>query len=311
MKKLIIIIPTYNRPLEIEAYLRQIYKALNKFNVDLLICDSSNNKDTKEFFDQYHCKSEHIYYKKYPDNINYDTKVRNIFNYGIEKYDYAWLCGDGCIINLDDAILSISTFINQKIDVIHLDNLDPFALKTKEYVICQKFFKECFWRITLYGSTIISNHLYRIFKSDNIANKYEGSGFLYQCSLMEYCASHNFSAVHLVCDYYKKNPYKQMSTWRSKTLWQWGKSWYESIIKLPDVYNDEKEYVIRSHDKIIHIFSIKELLDLRMNNNLQRNDIKRYKKYLKKCTNTNIIIFYFISYIPPLVIRKIRNLVKK
>ena len=310
MKQLVIMIPTYNRPDSIKFYLEKVLDALIRYNIDLIICDSSTEDKTKEIVEKKVGKSSgHLFYKRYPSSL-YEEKVYQAID-GIKKeYTYLWICSDSYVLNIEELYGDIAKYMQEDLDIIHIDELDRDGIGNKKYTDCKELFKECFFRMLLYGGTIINNRVFDTILNRTIFEKYSGTGLYYQSSLMEYCARNSFIAVR----YYNKrhytiNQYKTKSEWAGRAVWQWSENWYNVVQKLPDIYNEYKPKVLKSSE----MFSLVGLVRLRYFGGLTFKEVHKYESYIKKTSRSNIALVYAICLIPiPLITgpRKLYRLVK-
>lgn len=304
MNELAIFIPTYNRPDSIREFLEKCIVDLLQYKIKIVIADSSDNTDTKIVIDQFE-DTEIIEYYRYDSTITPDEKIHLAFSEELKKYKYVWLCGDTCILKTDLILSTIMELCNKEYDIIHLDDIDYYNIGNKVYADPKLFFKECFWRITLFGATIISSRVFKYLQSIETYEKYAGTFFFYQCSLMEFCSKEKFKSIHIHIDFKSTYSKKKGSVWSGYTIKQFCELWYLAIENLPPLYDGEKEDVLKSHSKIYGLFKFKNLLVLRERGALTIETVFHNRMYISKTVNKSLIIFYMVAIIPRRFIRVI------
>lgn len=112
-RELLIAVPTTNHPKLIMFYLAKTLDAALKYNIDICIYDASSNDETEKIVQRRISQGYHnLMYKKYSENALLEDRCEDIYvNYG---YDYVWLCGDGCILNIDKNIDIVRKEIDKK-----------------------------------------------------------------------------------------------------------------------------------------------------------------------------------------------------
>ena len=135
MKRLTIIIPTYNRPRELIRLLGIINAEIEQLkNVDLLnvlVRDNSENTETKNVVEQSEFAAKlWLDYRKNVGNVGFDSNVLNSFCEA--KGDYVWLVGDDDII-FKDSIRKVFELIELNPDLLHLPFKQPQDLTKPQY----------------------------------------------------------------------------------------------------------------------------------------------------------------------------------
>ena len=298
MCNLAIYIPTYNRADSVLHFIKKNIDVLVENNIDLIIADSSDNDETKNRLNDYLKDYHNIFYTSFDSSIKPDVKVYNSFCDYLKGYDYVWLCGDTCILKLNIVIENVKALMEARFDIIHLDDIDFYHLGNKEYRIAEQLFEDCFWRITLYGATIISKRVFPYIQNKRLLKKYEGTFFFYQCAIMEFCAAEVFNSIHINADF--KNTYekKKGSVWSRYVIEQFCKLWFIAIDNLPSVYDKKKKNVLKSHSHIYGLFRFKNLLQMRASGILNFKVVNENRYYIKMTVETKLLVFYFVTFIP-------------
>ena len=93
------------------------------------------------------------------------------------------------------------------------------------------------------------------------------------------------------------NPRRSDSFWKvsGNALRQWGEVWCETIDALPAVYDSDKAAVLKSFDAHIHLFSVRQLVNMKPEGNLSLEKVRRYRPYIDRVTDTPVFWFYFVS----------------
>lgn len=305
-----VILPTYNRPEAVE-YLIKHFPFFSDNRIVLQIHDSSNNSQTKKVVENL---NERIEYFCYDSDIDPDTKLFNAINR--VNTDYLWVISDGVVIKKNVFIECLDSLMLSEIDVIHIDCSDPYNLGYKQYENTTLFFKECFWSVTGYGSTIIRTDKLQRLKDTNYEhylkkNYSEVSAFLWPCMIFDVFSDMDCKIAHIMFDYFDVNPYKKSSSWliNGNALEIWVDTLIDDVDRLPHVYNCYKESVCRSVWDNTGLNSIKKQLSMRRYSCLTYNKlIKRINNgYLPKVTNKTSQLLA-ISMIPTFILKVAENI---
>ena len=320
MKKLCILLPTYGREECVAYFLEQTLEECRYYSIDVYVCDSSNTDENKELVNRYHNKGyKNIYFMQGHESIEYKNGfvAEGIQNYSnpdykvfvaqselADKYEYIWLCGDNCVLKLDQTMEDVMKYTEQCVDIIHFSNGRemPFGDR-KIYTDAQEFYLNDAWHMTAYGASIVSSRVIKKINTDNVLDKYINSGFLYVMSVYEFCAANSFTAVHCQRNFHKNNPYRELSGWiaSGNALAVFGQNWVEVNRKLPDIYNNIKNNVIMSFSINTGLFSYKRCFELRKNNNITLQKIMKYGEYIPLITKTKILWFLLVAICPKFV----------
>lgn len=321
MKKICVLLPTYRGVDCIEYFLDSTIKSFYKCDIDVYLYDSSNTDSVANLSKKYINRGfSNLFYEKWnsldnpADNASYevfsnpDLKVFQAMKELKTSYDYIWLTGDNCVLNIDLLIDDVFAYLDKQYDIIHFSNgREMDKGNEKEYSDARELYKNDIWHLTAYGASIISTKLVDYICSPIMLEKYLGSGFLYVMSIFEYCANYEFKAIHSQRDFHKKNIYRKESGWvlSGDALAVFGKNWVEANLKLPALYDDLKAEAIKSNSNNTGLFGYGRCVYLRATGNISFEKIKKYTKYLSYITDTSIIWMYFLALLPKKLVNTI------
>lgn len=303
------VIPTKDRPECIEYYLKTQGRALARAGFDIIISDSSAGETTKNIVARYKTDGLDIVYDTYLEKSNAD----NIDEKGFAlckkycgQYDYIWLCSDGTVIDIGKVIPAIKQDMINGEDLIILSDADVLPYTDRKFHDAVALCRDLCWRMLLLGSVIVSGRLlqetvvrYPYRQADN------GTLWL-PAAYFKVLSSGPVCAVYrCINGIFGINPYKKGSFWylSGNVLWQWGKVWCDTIDSLPACFDVVKDEVLLSHDRYMRVFSVKNLPRLKVSGNLTFRKLLRYKKYLKRVTDTPFIFFIIAQFFPSTEIR--------
>lgn len=225
------------------------------------------------------------------------------------KTKYVWAIGDGLIID-SDKIQKILNYLEKNYDFIVFDFMDRLKNETikEEYSNEIEFFRDLTWHVTLLGSTILKKSLIEKTLKYN-SKKYVGGYFIHLGILLEAISREKFQGIVKV---YKKNILKKKSGWSDLVFTTFCDSWINFINLLPEIYNSQKENVIKSHGVKSKLFSIKSFVSIRINcEEYSLKDIYKNRKNIKRITSVPNLIIYLIWLFPKPVLIEIKKILKK
>ena len=119
-KKILIAIPTYNRPIIVDYLLTMISDTINTTtNIFLKFYDSSTDNMTESIVESY--LNDKIGYKRYEPGLG-EEKGLDILIHDGPCYDYIWFCSDRKVLNLNLLLPTIEKDINNGEDFIFFAN---------------------------------------------------------------------------------------------------------------------------------------------------------------------------------------------
>ncbi len=304
MKRLCIIMPTRNHADYIRYYIACVGEALEKYDVDLIIGDSSDDGET--FSAVTESGNPNIIYKFYSDDVCRDgeQKVYLMFSELRGRYEYLWLCGDGYVPSLGEIYPLLSELMDREYAVISMMAPDrprfPDRFKSREYLDAAEFFRDLYWHLTYWGACFFKNTVAGYFVENSCEIGGRKSSFVVLSAIFRYIAENGCRAYNCVGNVYSENIYKDKSTWRRKDclLEIWARSWCDTIEALPAIYDREKRYVMRSNDENLGFFRFARLLNWKYEGDLSLKSVRQNREYITRATGRPLILFYLAAIFP-------------
>ncbi len=315
--KLTIVVPTYNHPTYVQYLLTLYEKVLEKFNIILEIHDSSTNNETQKMCLNANEKVKYVHY----DDIDVDEKtilcLKNV------NTEYAFLCGDGFVLDLDKTFDHIYSCMQERPDIIEMFDMGiethkkfferKFVNDTKIYDI-GFFASSCFWHVAFYGGSIISKKIIDKFEITKL-KKVIGTGFIYPVAVFDNVADDNnrFFAYVISDNFLITNPHKKEPMWvTNKTgLKIWTYNFCSAVETLPFLYNESKKEIIETVGLNTNYFTFNGLCAWRITRNLNLLLTVRYRRYLKEMSNVKYFTILIISLMPPFLLKMVKIIRRK
>ncbi len=293
-----ICIPTKDRAemvQEVLSYERGYYP---KYDVDIVYYDSGTDDTTRNVINDFMASGfSNLYYKKMPSDLCIDEKLFRIFREekDIREYRYIWLINDSVSIT-EESIKEIIKYADNNYDLIRLPiegDGDRSDYETKDV---NDWFQRCSKGMAHMASTLMStrllqgnidwNELYdKYVVSNDIHGKDHGFFFtvgfyLERILQLEEAGGFRGLLIGNRRKWRRDSPLKLgRSYWDDLAFETWGRSYVETIMKLPDRYTDKRN-VIRSSDNIIFgRFERQSLISFRIRGLYSDKEYERYKKY--------------------------------
>lgn len=316
MKKLCLMIPTKDRPDAIEAYLESQARIAGELGVDIVIQDSSTTSATREIVATWQnkqvCEIRYLYYGEcHVKTI--DEKVKAMCRIAMDEYVYLCFSSDGIILHVERIYARAKRYMDEGAALIvngqtPLGELEDILIQNSRELL-----RRCVWRMLSLSSTIVSSALMRRALEYDAQHETDIQDlWLPMVYFRLLNPEEAIQAVYLYMpDALEQNPYIRVSFWRVQglALWQWGERWCTVIDSLPPAYDDVKDEALRSHDGYVHLFSKKSIIFLREHNNFSLSDIRKYRQYIPRVTNTPIWYFYWAAiFIHPGIVRIYKKL---
>lgn len=318
--KLAIIIPTCNRSEVIRYYLEYILEDIKRYNISVIICDSSNNDFTKNVVKQYN-QYNIIYYKYIEKNKQktLDKKIYDLAKIFCDEYDYIWFCRDRSIPKLNVLYDIFLKYYKEDFYIIYPHTIDNNFYMIKNVIDNNKLFKNYCGDMTSLGTIIFSKRVLKKIVEGYPIDERKNYGLWIPMVLFYYIVDYNFRCKVILGNNFNYIPIYDTSFWiKSDTLlWLWCDRWVEMIESLPDIYMENKEAVLNFEGWKIPPYSKILLLANRMGGGLKYNDIKKYDNVIRKYWRISIKKIYILSLIPSKILKiilthyKIKLLLKK
>ena len=311
---MVIIVPTCNRSAPIENLLSTSVMSLWKYGIDIVIYDSSSDTKTEAVTRNFQIDGyDNVIYEKYTgefDGFSLDQKIITAYKDHL-NYEYIWVIRDGLIPMIDIVYEKVLKLAQGKTECIVVDasfRNDGIHLQ-KKYTDPRSFFIENGIRITVLGALIFHRKTIETIIAHQPLNENTYSLWLVAAPLRE-LAVHSFSISLLIDDLFIYNVKRTPNSfWNQsgKALRQWTERWYQIIINLPEIYDEEKINALKIDMFDFHPFHLESLLRMRGNGGLNLSLIKKYKKYFSYVCNTSIWKFYFAALIPKNLAKTLTN----
>ena len=255
MKKIAYCIPTYNRAKTIDSVLPRLLPILCKNDIDIYIYDSSSNDETKKISEKY-LSYRNFFYIRLPMETVPIQKIKMIFTgeYQNKKYDYIWLVKDRVYCS-DDLAARILDTANSNPDAIFLRAIETahtYTISDTFYHDPVKLYHDWGWLITSWDVLILScEHILSKVNWDEILKKYsvkKDISYILVVLLFDTIARKNKCNVPVLDAEAGKHIFNMPIPPKDESVLfdVWGYEWYHTNMNLPDIYNNEKEFVIKS-----------------------------------------------------------------
>ena len=286
-KKIGVFVPTYRRADVIEDLLEQICDVFYNYDIDITICDSSDDDKTEGVVKKYTKAYDNVYYLRLDPSIHSNSKVYLIYKtYDFQiRYSYIWIMSDR-IRPTEYLLEMIHSYLSNYYDLIVIGRKKMEGGADKEYSDYDSLLSEVAWEMTSYGSTIVNSRsmLYDAdwmmledkYLVDRKVNHSHVALYFEQLYKKE---SFRVLRIDFRAGFYSRSKMKIESGWLRDTFPIWVDYWQETIFSLPGD-NSAKKVAIRSHGVNSGLFSNDRLIVLRK----------------KKILNLSVSLRYFIRW---------------
>ncbi len=215
----------------------------------------------KKVVDKYSTHFKNLYYRKFPNVAIFTEKAIKIFTLSEydKKYDYIWLVKDRVSVSENIVKRILATAENNNPDVIFLRAIEAnhtINLATENYDNPIKFYHDWAWLVTSFDCTLLSTKtILSNINWSEIIELYtvnEEINYILVVLLFNEIVKYkncrvsvlNAGAGEHIFNLPKKNSIQKKSD--SILFDVWGKQWHHVNMNLPDIYNSEKEFAIKS-----------------------------------------------------------------
>lgn len=301
MKKILICVPTCDRPEMVCEVLKYELDYYVEYGLELMYYDSSAGADTGRIIEQIS--------EDYPGVIQYcrsstelclDYKLLELLQtVDRNAYDYIWLISDSISITRD-ALKIILPLLEEGYDLLRL----PLAgAGSREDIICTtavEWFGKCSQGMAHMASTIMSTSLLKCEPTDwqalgqryivtNELNEQHGYFFMIAFYLEQILKLDHFRGLMIGnrMKWRRDSPLKGRQSYWNKMLFDvWIRSYCETIRKLPDVYLNKERVIRQSDNCMVGRFSGSMLARYRVEGLYTRKVYKRYRADMPLVTDT-------------------------
>lgn len=305
-KQLMIGVPTKDHPRYIQFYLSKTLDMAKEYGIDLHIFDSSETNLTKDIVNK---KREigysNLFYHRYNADLAPEKKIRDIF---VDSgYEYVWLCGDGVILELEDILPFVISEMEKSRDLIVFNCIDGKDRYT-EYDDPIKFILEQWVSVALYGGTVYKGTLFSGQEWDKLFPLYTaniplaGTFDIMSRKKMNVVSVDTWFCVHSI--------YKGDSTWITdgRLLQAVVDRMPKAVNNLPSIYDPVKGMVVKLFPTGRDMLLAPNIWWLRTTNNVTPQKTIKYRKELRKITDTNYLLFLGASFVPKKITKKLSNI---
>lgn len=309
-RQLMIGVPTKDHPKYIQAYLSRTLDDAKTYGIDLHIYDSSEDNLTEHIVSK-RIKNgyDNLYYHRCASDDIVSPPTEKLKNILVDSgYEYVWLCGDGVMLNLDNAMPYVNQEMDKNRDLIIFGVFDETHNYT-EYNNPIKLILEQWKSISFYGGTIYRGNFFSEVEWKNLFDKYPDN--IHLVGVFDIFARKPMNVVSVDTAFFIKNPYKEEATWISggRLLQAVVEKMPMEINRLPHMYDFVKNRVGRSFAEVRGMFLPPNIWWLRANDNISPKKTVKYRKQLKEITNTKYFLFVGASLIPKKLARKIARII--
>lgn len=306
MKRMCVLVPTMNRPDCMKEVLNSAKAQVQDFPVDIWIYDTSTNEDTKNACEAANqgAARKFVYYQKfenYPDKTT-DLKVSWALRDLTAQYDYIWLSGDGCLLQIQQMLPRIAAYLDQDFDVIHFTGKQKNNQKKKVqvYTSAVNFFRDHAGFLTYYSSTIVSSAFFSKFRWQETAERFRNTGFMFWELVFEGLSQISPKMVAFDTLYMIVNPKKNgnSSTRPARFLNFWVTNWYDAVHSLPALYDPYKDEVCKQLGNSQGFYAWPNLIALRESRNLDKKLYAQYQNEFSKVTDAPLWRIRLVAQIP-------------
>lgn len=299
MKKLAMIILTFNRAKHIKEDLEAVAEQTKEHDIDIYVYDGSTNMHT-EYIVKYYIKMgySHIHYIHMINDKSPREGFSQRLNDALQNSnaEYVCVCGDRFVLK-PEFYSKIESYIIKSYDIITI--YSGILQGTKEFNKADKFADYTIVPITQIGSTIIKKSLISQFDMTEI-RKFNPSFGFQSTYLLSIANIKEFKGV--VIDGEKKvNVPSKFDTKSGSQSYMWDawiSEWYHFISSLPDTYDNIREGLFNKPDQQAGFFSAKELLRQRSQGQFDWKKYLAYRKYVKKVIVMPGAFVFGISLLP-------------
>lgn len=301
---LAIAIPTYNRSEILKFNLESILEELIKFNIPVYISDDSTENNTELLIKEFKSKHGLFYYRKNEVRFGHDLNCVNTITFAKEKY--VWYLGDSMIIEPGSIEHVLKCIENEDFDFICC-NAEGRDLNVESSIFTDKIeiFKNLCWHLTLTGATIYNKEkLVGLLNFD--ISKFKN--FPQTAIIFEQLVNKKSNLYWINKNLVRNNPNKT-SYWASNVFNVFLEDLSSFVFNLPEEYPLlSKIKVVRDHSLKTGIFSYFSFVNYRIEGHYDYKTFLKYRKKIKRFTQSKIYILAIIALLPKGILKYIRNL---
>lgn len=303
-KQLSIVIPTYNRADFLNYSLEVHIPLARRYNIQICIFDNASTDTTEEVVTKWMKQYIHLIYHKHETNIG---GIMN-FEYALKypQTDYIWLIGDTYKINNNviDYVLEVLNTTNHKLDAIVLNLQGRINIPAKNYTDANLLLNELGALMTCAAISILSKDMIK----EEILQRYRLVWFTHTAIIFEAIANKDF-LIHWA---QKQSVEGLEHSSLNKTNWSHTskafeigcEDWANFVMSLPPSYNiHNKMKCIMDFGKVSHLFTLKNVIFLRLHGILTYTTFKKYRFLFSLTINIPLVFIFILSITPKLFLQ--------
>lgn len=302
MKNLCVCIPTYNRPDAIEKVLNKEIALFEKYSVDVIVFDSSDNKETEVVVEKFIKEGyKNLSIKKYDPKIKANEKVFLLYEDMMEStYDYIWMIHDHTVCN-EEAVIYILQQFELEGD-FYLLKMQSGKFETSRITRLDDFLMKGAWILNSFGTAILNRKTFL-------------KGTNWEKISQKYLTPQKLNYSHIGLYYERISDMKEPSiiqlefsrecfldfmryekpSWENEAVRICFECWGNVLMSLPAEYTNKKE-VLRTQDK--WFMSKYNLLEYKKNGRFNLAVFLTYKKWIKRIMPENYANAFWIAVLP-------------
>ena len=313
--RLLVAIPTYNRPEIMKEFCDKYLLAHYDAGIDVYIYDSSENDDTSDIIEKYRKRYENLSYFRMNSYISSNKKIYMIFQRYMWKmdYDYIWLCGDA-LRYTEKAFNKIRSYLAEGFDLIVTDIMNCEHLGIRNYEDAQVLFDDCAWYMTMYGGVILKTEtMLNNVSWNELEKKYLSFDTQYYSQIGLYFEQilkiKEFKAVHIELDETEgfQSNLKKNNGWYEKRIDILCSNWVNTVYALPDYYKN-RDVTIKKLGRFSDAFSYRSIYLLKRDKIYNYSKFRQYRDKWGLVTGTSITWLFLVAVLPTPVCTALFNI---
>lgn len=305
-KHLSIVIPTYNRADFLDYSLEIHIPVLKKYNIQIFISDNASNDNTQKVVEKWMEEYSLLRYNRNDTNIGPDGNFEKALK--LPDTEYIWLLSDTYQLPKKgiEYFFKLVKNSSEKFDLIVFNLENKIKIPTKNYRNQNELLADLCATMTCAAVNIYNKKL--IEEVDFY--RYYNSYFLQTGIIFEYISNKNFN-VHWVKEYSLtmiKHPFLKKTNWShtSKAFEIGCEHWTNFVMSLPPSYLlSNKMKVSMDFGKVSGLFTLKNLVLLRIDKLLNITVFNNYKTIFPLCIDYPLFFILIISLTPIVIFKMI------
>lgn len=303
-EQLSIVIPTYNRADFLDYSLKIHIPIIKKYGIQICIFDNASTDHTRGIVDKWINEYPYLIYYRHDTNIGGIGNFEYALNY--PQTDYVWLLGDTYQIQEGtiDYIIKTIQHSSQKIDAIVLNLQPKIDLPTYNYKNSNKLLNELGAVMTCIAVSIFRRDMIK----EDILKRYRNLWFTHMAIIFEDISNRDFF-IHWTQEYFITSlelPTVRKTNWsHTPKAFEIGcKDWTNFVMSLPPSYTlENKMKCIMDFGKVSGLFTLRNLVSLRISNLLNHKTVTKYGKLFPLTIDYPLMLINMISITPRMLFK--------